>query len=147
MFNFLGVFANDRELVPHLKEQWPRADVVTLHYPFDGAAVRIPETDYDPAEEGLPEGFSGEVIKCAGTWPEARFLALRTWCWDGLCFNDGCVLEGGEILLAATDDPYPAPPHALRQLVKKMGADIGPSGMFDPLRRDFDWQRNDDISS
>jgi hypothetical protein len=56
------------------------------------------------------------------------------------CFNDGRIIEKGEITFSATEQPHPhTNPGALRRLVLRMGADIGRRQFFDPLRRDFDW--------
>src|SRR5690348_14810087 len=137
MFDFFGLFADPiADLRKQLLKRWPDIDVVEISTPFSGIAARFPRRTYEPANEDLPEPVSDEIKRLSASYPDKRFLLLRTSCNGGDCFNWGHLIQHGLVAYETDGD------QALRRLVGQFGVDIGPDEMFSPLSRNFPWKRS-----
>jgi hypothetical protein len=122
--------------------RWPDVDIVELSTPFHGIGVRFRGSVYVPEDADLPGSISAEVQKISRQTPSVRFVLLRTECWGGICSNWGQFIRGGRVVVNAPlvlvqDINQPTPDGVLHRLISYLGADIGPSEMFEPLSGDF----------
>ena len=134
MFTFFGLFADP---VSGLSEQavraWPDMDMVRIDRPIQAIAIRFHADSYDRERDEIPKPVVRAVESLSRAFPDARFLLLRTECYDGQCTNWGRIIRNGEVVLDADRDG------ALRRLILHWGVDIGPLEIFDPLSREFPW--------
>jgi hypothetical protein len=135
MFTFFGLFADHvSDLSEQISRTWPHLNIIKLERPISAIAVRFGERDYSFADEGmLPEPVTKAIEELSRKNAAVRFLLLRTECFGGRCDNWGRIIQNGTTVFRAEGDG------ALRDLVKYWGVDLGPQEIFDPLRRDFQW--------
>jgi len=134
VFSFFGLFADPVDGLPEqLSKLWPELGVVTIERPISALAVRFGRDRYVPSDEDIPAPKSRSVMKLSAENTTARFMLLRTECWGGLCANWGQIFLDGRTACTAEGDG------ALHCLIAHWGVDLGPRGIFEPLRRDFHW--------
>jgi hypothetical protein len=136
MFTFFGLFADP---LPDLSERiaaiWPDLNVINVEQPISAIGARFSGDHYVPANEDLPDAVVRRVEALSAACPTVRFLLLRTECWGGICANWGLIIRNGQRVLHAEQKG------ALRRLIGYWGVDIGAREIFDPLRRDYPWDR------
>lgn len=140
LFSFFGVFMDERlGLAEQFRHRWPDVDVVEMKHPFRGLAVRFQESVYAPEEEELPESVSAGLREISTSFPDMRFVLLRTECWGGDCTNWGQFVRGGETVM---NEPPTGPQNTgvLRRLLFNLDVDLGDSEIFEPLSRSFPWK-------
>jgi hypothetical protein len=146
MFSFFGAFTESHSgLAEMFLQRWPDVDIVELSTPFHGLGVRFQGSVYVPENADLPESISAEVQEISRQTPSVRFVLLRTECWGGICSNWGQFIRGGRVVMnepvvPVRDINHPTPDGVLPRLISYLGADIGPSEMFEPLSCDFPWK-------
>jgi hypothetical protein len=134
MFTFFGLFADPISGLPEqISRIWPDLKIISLERPISAIAARFGLDHYEPSEEDTPEPVVRMVERLSEINPAARFLLLRTECWGGHCANWGQFIQNGATAFQADGET------ALRRLIKYWGVDLGPQEIFDPLRRDFQW--------
>lgn len=134
MFTFFGLFADPASgLSERMIRTWPDMDVVRIDRPIQAIAVRFRADSYERESEDMPAPVVRATEALSSTFPDARFLLLRTECYEGECANWGRILQNGKVVLEADRDG------ALRRLILHWGVDIGPLEIFDPLSREFPW--------
>jgi hypothetical protein len=134
MFSFFGLFA-DPISSPSLQisEVWPELRLIRLEAPLTAIAGRFGKDRYEPSREDIPESILLATKALSRRAPAARFLLLRTECSGSGCAHWGQVIQDGQAVFQAEGDG------ALRRLIGYWGVDIGPSEIFEPLSRSFDW--------
>jgi hypothetical protein len=120
-------------LPERLSKIWPELSVVRIESPVSALAVRFGSDRFVPSDEDIPAPISRSVMELSAENATARFMLLRTECWGGLCANWGQIFQDGRTAFKAEGDG------ALHRLIAYWGVDLGPSGIFEPLRRDFRW--------
>jgi hypothetical protein len=134
MFTFFGLFADPVSGLPEqISRIWPDLNIVSLEQPISAVAVRFGQHLYEPPQEDTPEPVVRTIETLSEKNPDARFLLLRTECWGGQCADWGQVIQNGATTFQADGEG------ALRRLIKYWGVDLGPQEIFEPLRRDFQW--------
>ena len=134
MFSFFGLFADRAHgLREQICETWPLFPPTLIDTPMSAFAVRFGRNVYDPADENIPDSVYVSVRDLSAQNPACQFLLLRTECFGGDCENWGCIFLQGEIVCDAKGNG------ALRQLLSYFGVQLGPTEIFEPLRRDFPW--------
>jgi hypothetical protein len=134
MFTFFGLFADPLSgLSERISRTWPGFNVIRMERPIQAIAARFGADAYEHELEDIPEAVIRAVEIVSAEYPDARFLLLRTECFGAICGNWGQVIQNGKTVFQAEGDG------ALRNLIKYWGVDLGPSEIFDPLRRDYPW--------
>jgi len=136
MFTFFGLFADPvSDLSPQISRVWPSLHVVRLEEPISAIAVRFSQDHYEKSREDIPESIIRAVERISTENSNARFLLLRTECFGGDCANWGQIIQNGSTIFRAEGD------EALRRLIECWGVDIGPKEIFEPLSRNFVWEK------
>ena len=134
MFTLFGLFADPPgDISEQISRIWPHLNIIRLEQPISAIAARFGENDYDRGPEGIPEPIARAIANLSKENALVRVLLLRTECFGGECENWGQIVQNGTTVFQADGEG------ALRRLIKYWGVDLGPQEIFDPLRRDFQW--------
>ena len=143
-FDFSGIFGTSGdEVLVAFRAQFGGVGK-RIHSPFGGFGVSrvgmaISRLADDPevGPDLESEAFAEELIAFSARFPDTTFVYLYAECFGGTCEYAGFAFREGRRIhdepfrdVAGDDGP-------LKRLVAYLSADLGKSGYFEPLRRDF----------